>query len=129
MKFPFPSGQLHKLWPTGQFSNTTGLTDTQACLNCQSPRWLHTVQRITSPPHFYIWRQSNLEAQHDAVPLIQDVYTTLESVTKNCKIFKKGKLWKTAYTHTGHMNEIQYMCSVNIHNLFIINALEYFPHL
>lgn len=51
MKFPFPSRQQHTLWPMGQFSNSTGLTDTQACLNRQSPRWLYTVQHITSPPH------------------------------------------------------------------------------
>lgn len=53
MKIPFPSEQKHTLWPTGQISNTTGLADTQACLNCQSPRWPYTVQHITSPLHFH----------------------------------------------------------------------------
>lgn len=83
MKFPFPSE--HTLWPTGQFSNTTGLTDTQACLTSvlrQSPRRSHTIQLATSPPNLYLGRESNLYAQENVAPLMKG-NTTLECRTSN----------------------------------------------
>ena len=59
--------------------------------------------------------QSSPEAQHNAAPLPEEMYTTLENVTKNNLIFKKVR--KGSYVIQDLC--IKYTCSVNIHSMFV----------
>lgn len=101
MEIPFPSEQKHTLWPTPQDSQ---ILKPALTANLQDGLILYNI----SHSHSISTRvKSNQEAQHNAVPLIQEIYMTLKSVAKNHMIFMEAPIsYRTCTWHSCTVNSL-----------------------